>query len=78
MDLEPGQYVLSFRWDSKCTPQVWMSVTLLMSSAQLVLSIHFFDGITYPSRSLAFLRCGHHVAIFLSFESSTIKANIDM
>jgi len=24
-DIEPGQYVLSFRWDSKCTPQVWSS-----------------------------------------------------
>merc|ERR1712098_882604 len=23
--LEPGQYVLSFRWDSKCSPQVWTS-----------------------------------------------------
>jgi len=23
--LEPGEYVLSFRWDSKCTPQVWGS-----------------------------------------------------
>ena len=42
MDLEPGQYVLSFRWDSKCTPQVWMSLVhiLLISSGQLVISIH--------------------------------------
>jgi len=23
MDLEPGDYVLSFRWDCKCTTQVW-------------------------------------------------------
>jgi len=23
--LEPGDYVLSFRWDSKCSPQVWTS-----------------------------------------------------
>jgi len=23
--LEPGEYVLSFRWDSKCSPQVWTS-----------------------------------------------------
>jgi len=23
MDLEPGEYVLSFRWDCKCTAQVW-------------------------------------------------------
>ena len=23
--LEPGEYVLSFRWDSKCSPQVWGS-----------------------------------------------------
>merc|ERR1712086_181216 len=23
--LEPGEYVLSFRWDCKCTPQVWGS-----------------------------------------------------
>ena len=22
-DLEPGEYVVSFRWDSKCTGQVW-------------------------------------------------------
>jgi len=22
-DLEPGEYVLSFRWDCKCSPQVW-------------------------------------------------------
>ena len=22
-DLEPGSYVLSFRWDCKCSPQVW-------------------------------------------------------
>ena len=25
VDLEPGEYVLSFRWDSKCSPQVWAS-----------------------------------------------------
>ena len=25
MDLEVGDYVLSFRWDSKCSPQVWTS-----------------------------------------------------
>jgi len=24
-DLEPGEYVVSFRWDSKCSPQVWGS-----------------------------------------------------
>ena len=24
-DLEHGDYVLSFRWDSKCSPQVWSS-----------------------------------------------------
>ena len=24
-DLEPGEYVLSFRWDCKCSPQVWGS-----------------------------------------------------
>ena len=24
-DLERGDYVLSFRWDSKCSPQVWSS-----------------------------------------------------
>jgi len=24
-DLEPGDYVLSFRWDCKCSPQVWGS-----------------------------------------------------
>jgi len=24
-NLELGDYVLSFRWDSKCTPQVWLS-----------------------------------------------------
>ena len=23
--LEPGEYVLGFRWDSKCSPQVWTS-----------------------------------------------------
>jgi len=23
--LQPGEYVLSFRWDSKCSPQVWTS-----------------------------------------------------
>ena len=23
--LEPGDYVLGFRWDSKCSPQVWVS-----------------------------------------------------
>ena len=26
VDLEPGEYVLSFRWDSKCSPQVGISV----------------------------------------------------
>ena len=42
VDLEPGQYVLSFRWDSKCTPQVWMSDVhiLLIATGQLVTSIH--------------------------------------
>merc|ERR1719516_337860 len=24
-DLEPGEYAVSFRWDSKCSPQVWGS-----------------------------------------------------
>jgi len=24
-DLEPGQYVLSYRWDCENTPQVWNS-----------------------------------------------------
>merc|ERR550539_2365402 len=24
-DIEPGEYVVSLRWDTKCTPQVWSS-----------------------------------------------------
>ena len=24
-DIEPGDYILSFRWDSQRTPQVWNS-----------------------------------------------------
>jgi len=27
--LEPGDYVLSFRWDSKCSPQVWTSCSFI-------------------------------------------------
>lgn len=29
-DLEPGKYVLSFRWDSKCSPQVWAVCSNIM------------------------------------------------
>merc|ERR1712080_221459 len=28
--LEPGEYVLGFRWDSKCSPQVWSSCSNLL------------------------------------------------
>jgi len=30
VDLKPGQYVLSFRWDSKCSPQVWSSCSNIL------------------------------------------------
>ena len=35
-DLEAGEYVLSFRWDCKCTPQV--TVTVLDSHVMVVLT----------------------------------------
>jgi len=29
-DIEPGEYVLGFRWDSKCSPQVWLSCSQIV------------------------------------------------
>merc|ERR1712181_195741 len=29
-DLEPGEYVLSFRWDCKCTRQVWAACSNIL------------------------------------------------
>ena len=36
-DLEAGEYVLSFRWDCKCTPQVAGAVMVLDSHVMVVL-----------------------------------------